>query len=76
MKKTHGGTEVWCIQNRSLIIDAIELTKCRRWLLVICIITLIPIKKVFAMHHLIQFLDRRKLTRPNINASIKKMYTK
>jgi hypothetical protein len=73
MKKTHGSIEVWCIQHRSLIIDAIELTKCRRWLLVIvCIITFIPIKKLFAMHHLIQFLDRGKLTRPKINASIKK----
>jgi hypothetical protein len=54
IKKTHGGTEVWCIQHRSLIIDVIELTKCRRWLpVIVCIITLIPIKKVFAMHHLI-----------------------
>jgi hypothetical protein len=48
----HGGTKVWRIQHRSLIIDAIKLTKYKRWLLVIiCIITLIPMKKVFAMHH-------------------------
>jgi len=73
IKKTHGGTEVWCIQHRSLIIDAKKLTKYRRWLLVIiCIITLILIKNFFAMHHLIQFLDRREFTRPNINVLIKK----
>ncbi len=73
IKKTHGGTKVWCIQHRSLIIDATKLTKYKRWILVIiCIITLIPIKNFFAMHHLIQFLDRRKFTRPNNNALIKK----
>jgi hypothetical protein len=27
IKKIHGGTEVWCIQHRSLIIDATKLTK-------------------------------------------------
>ncbi len=29
-------------------------------------------KKVFATHHSIQFLDKTKFTRPNINASIEK----
>jgi hypothetical protein len=54
IKKIHGGIEVWCIQHRSLIIDATELTKYRRWLpIIIWIITIIPIKKVFATHHLI-----------------------
>jgi hypothetical protein len=71
--KIDGGIEVWCIQDRSLIIDATNLTKYRRWLLVIiCIITLISIKKFFATHHLIQFLDKRKFIKPNINALILK----
>jgi hypothetical protein len=73
IKKIHGGTKVWCIQHKSLIIDVVELTKYRRWLpIFVCIITLIPIKKVFATHHSIQFLNRREFTRPNINALIKK----
>jgi len=60
IKKLHGGTEVWCMQHRSLIIDAIELTKYKRWLpIIVCIITLILIKEIFAMHHSIQFLDIR-----------------
>ncbi len=64
---------MWCIQHRSLIIDATKLTKYRKWLLIIiCIITLIPIKKVFATHHSIRFLDKREFTRPNINALIEK----
>jgi hypothetical protein len=60
IKKLHGGTEVWYMQHRSLIIDAIKLTKYRRWLsIILCIITLILIKEFFATHHSIQFLDRR-----------------
>jgi hypothetical protein len=52
LRKYIGGIKVWYIQHRSLIIDAIELTKYRRLLVVIvCIITLIPIKKFFATHH-------------------------
>jgi hypothetical protein len=47
IKKIHGGTKVWCIQHRSLIIDATKLKKYKKWLqIIICIITLIPIKKV------------------------------
>jgi hypothetical protein len=58
--KLHGGTKMWCMQHRSLIIDAIELTKYKRWLpLIVCIITLIFIKGIFAIHHSIQFLVRR-----------------
>jgi hypothetical protein len=49
------------------------LTKYKKWLLVIvCIITLIHIKKVFATHHSIQFLNIIEFTRPNINALIEK----
>jgi hypothetical protein len=73
IKKIHGGTEVWCIQHRSLIIDAKNLTKHKKWLLVIiCIFTLILIKNFFVTHHLIQFLDIREFTRPNLNELIEK----
>jgi hypothetical protein len=73
IKKIHGGIEMWCIQHKSLIIDATELTKYGKWLpIIVCIITLIPIKNFFAMHHLIQFFVRREFTRPNINALIEK----
>jgi hypothetical protein len=66
---------VWCIQHRSLIIDVTELTKYRKWLpIIVYIITLILIKNLFAMHHSIQFLDKREFTRPNINALIKNGY--
>jgi hypothetical protein len=54
IKKVLGSTEVWCIQHRSLIMDAIELTKYRRWLpIIVCIITVSPINKFFATYHLI-----------------------
>ncbi len=73
IKKIHGGYEVWCIQHKSLIIDVINLTKYRRWLpIIVYMITLIPIKNFFAMHHSIQFLDKKEFTRPNINALIEK----
>jgi hypothetical protein len=49
------------------------LKKYRRWLpVIVCIITLIPIRKVFATHHSIQFLEKREYTKPNINALIEK----
>jgi uncharacterized membrane protein len=63
---------MWCIQ---FILNycATNLTKYRKWLpLIICIITLIPIKNFFTTHHSIQFLDKRKFTRPNSNALIEK----
>jgi hypothetical protein len=31
-KKSHGGTKVWCIKLKILIIDTTQLTKYRRWL--------------------------------------------
>jgi hypothetical protein len=44
IKKLHGRTKMWCIQLWTLIIDITQLTKYRRWLLVImCLLTLIPI---------------------------------
>ncbi len=32
IKKLHGNTKTWCIQHKSLIIHAFELTKYRQWL--------------------------------------------
>jgi hypothetical protein len=63
------------VYNMSLIIDVTKLTKYTRWLpVIVCIITLIPIKKFFAMHHSIQFLHIKKFIRPNINALKKNGY--
>jgi hypothetical protein len=73
IKQIHGGTNMWCIQHNTPIIDVTELTKYRKWLpVIVCIITLILIRKFFATHHSIQFLDKREFTRPNINALIEK----
>jgi hypothetical protein len=61
------------IQHRSLIIDVTKLTKYKRWLpIIVCVIIVIPIKKVFAMHDSIRFLDKREFTKTNINALIEK----
>jgi hypothetical protein len=47
LKKLHGGTKVWCIQLEPLIIDIAYLIKYKRWLLVmVCLLMLIPVKKV------------------------------
>jgi len=53
-----------CIQHKTLIINTIVLTKCRRWLLLlICLFTLIPIKKIVSFHHDVIFVDREKFTK-------------
>lgn len=53
-----------CIQHKTLIINTIVLTKCRRWLLLlICLFTLIPIKKTVSFHHDVIFVDREKFTK-------------
>jgi hypothetical protein len=36
----------------------------------VCLLTLIPIKKVVATYHIIKFHDRREFTKPNINVSV------
>jgi hypothetical protein len=38
----------------------------------VCLLTLIPIKKIVSTYHNISFFDRRKFTRPNINVLIGK----
>ncbi len=38
----------------------------------VCLLTLISIKKVAATYHIIKFHDRRKFTKPNINALVDK----
>jgi hypothetical protein len=73
IKKLHGGTKVWCIQLKILIINTTQLMKYRRWLLVmVCLLTLIPITKVAATYHIIKLHDRRKFTKPNINVLVEK----
>lgn len=50
LKIIYGGTQVWCMQHRTLMIDTIELTKYRQWLLIIvCVFIPLLIKKVFAI---------------------------
>jgi hypothetical protein len=61
------------MQHKTLTIDASKLTKYRRWLpMMVCLFTLIPIKKIIATHHNINFFNKKKFTRPNINALIEK----
>jgi hypothetical protein len=38
----------------------------------VCLLTLIPIKKVATTYHIIKFHDRKESTKPNINALVKK----
>ncbi len=38
----------------------------------VCLLTLIPIKKVVATYHIIKFHDRGEFIKPNINVFIKK----
>ncbi len=37
-----------------------------------CLLTLIPIKKVATTYHIIKFHDRQKFTKPNINVLVEK----
>jgi hypothetical protein len=71
--KTTWGTKIWCIQHKTLTIDASKLIKYRRWLLVmVCLLTLIPIKKIITTHHNTIIFDQNKFIRPNINVLIEK----
>jgi len=73
IKKLHGGTKVWCIQLKILIIDTTQLMKYIKWLpIMVCLLTLIPIKKVVTTYHIINFHDKRKFTKPNINVLVEK----
>jgi hypothetical protein len=57
IKKLHGEMKMWCIQPKILInFDITQLTKYMRWLLImVCLLMLIPIKKVAASYHIIKF---------------------
>jgi hypothetical protein len=53
------GTEVWHIQHKTLTIDTLELTKYKRWLLVmVCLFTLILIKEFTTTYHNINLFDK------------------
>ncbi len=65
-----------CIQLEILIIDITQLTKYGRWLpVMVCLLMLIPIKKVATTYHIIKFHDRKEFTKPNINVLVRKMDT-
>ncbi len=50
LKRIYGGTQVWYIQHKTLMIDTIKLTKYRQWLIIIvCVFIPLLIKKVFAI---------------------------
>jgi hypothetical protein len=73
LKRLHGGTQVWHIQHKTLIANITILTKYRRWMLVIvCIFTLLPIRKTFATHYKITLTNTHELFKPNINVLIEK----
>jgi hypothetical protein len=38
----------------------------------VCLLTLIPIKKVVTTYHIINFHNKRKFTKPNINVLVEK----
>jgi hypothetical protein len=65
--------KVWCIQLKILIIDIAQLMKYRKWLpIMVCLLMLIPIKKVATTYHIIKFYDKIKFTKPNINVLVNK----
>jgi hypothetical protein len=73
IEKLHENTKTWCIQRKSLIINASELTKYRRWLpILVCLLILLKIENVHTTYHVIKLLDRRKFDKININALIEK----
>ncbi len=65
--------KTWCIQHKSLIIDASKLTKHRHCLpILICLFILLRIENVYTTHHVIKLLDRKEFNKVNFNALIKK----
>jgi hypothetical protein len=73
IEKLHGGMKAWCIQQKILLIDIAQLTKYRIWLpVLVCLMTLIPIKNVATTYHIVKFHDRREFTKPNINDLVEK----
>jgi len=74
IKKLHGEMKMWCIQPKILInFDITQLTKYMRWLLImVCLLMLIPIKKVAPTYHIIKFHDRKEFTKPNIMFLVEK----
>jgi hypothetical protein len=60
--------KTWCIQHKSLIIDASQLTKCRRWLrILVCLFILLIIENVYTTYNVIKLLDCREFDKININ---------
>ncbi len=73
LKKLYGGIKIWCVQHRTLAIDTLMLTKCKRLLLAMTsLLTLMPIKKMITNRPSITFVYRQKFTKPNINVLVEK----
>jgi hypothetical protein len=73
IKKLQGNTKTWCIQHKSLIINASELTKNTRWLPnLICLLILLRIENIYTTYHIIKLLDHKKFDKVNINTLIEK----
>ncbi len=65
--------EKWCIQHKSLIINASKLTKYRPWLpILVCLFILLIIENVYTTYHVIKLLDHREFDKVNINVLIEK----
>jgi hypothetical protein len=73
LRKLHNGTQVWCIQHKTLMIDTIKLNKYKWWLpMIVCILTLFLIEQVFVTHHKISLINIWEFCEPNINTLIEK----
>jgi hypothetical protein len=73
IERLHGNAKTWCIQRKSLIIDASELTKYRQWFpILIYLFILLKIENVYTTYHVIKLLDCREFDKVNIDALIEK----
>jgi hypothetical protein len=73
IEKIHGNMKTFCIQHKSLIINASKLTKYRQWLPILNFKPiLLIIENVYTKYHLIKLLDCREFDKVNINTLIEK----
>ncbi len=73
LEKLDGGTKTWCIRHGTLVINASELTKFRCQLnVLVCMLTLILIKHVTTIQHLMVVIDGQEFIQLNINVLIEK----
>jgi hypothetical protein len=73
IENLHGNMKTWCIQHKSLIIDASELKIYSRWLpILVYLLILLKIENVYTTYDVIKLLDRREFDKVNINSLIEK----